>query len=88
MDSNALDRHITGNWGEDSLGGDDFVKARDLAHSNVGTRIFVSADDVAVPIVATVEKVAITSGFVHVTAKEFTPVLVFGLDDTVELADD
>lgn len=87
LDSNALDRHITGNWGEDSVP-EEFIKAERLAYQPLGTRIDVSKETHPVEIVATIERVSITSGFVYVTAEEFANTLVFPQDAMVRLADD
>jgi hypothetical protein len=87
MDSNALDRHITGNWGEDSVG-EEYIKADRLPFQPIGTRIDVSKDTDPEEIVATLVSATVTSGFVYVTAEEYACTLVFSENVMVGLASD
>jgi hypothetical protein len=88
MNSNDLDRSITGNWGEDSVA-PEFVKARELAEFELTQPIVI---DVASQtgdrqIRATVKDIAVASGFVYVTAEEFEWPIVIPEEASVYFAD-
>lgn len=89
MTMEGLDRHITGNWGEDSVP-PEFVKARELADFETGAEIVLDAapqtDEKAIPV--TVTNVAITSGMVYVATKELAWPLVIPEDDRVYFAEE
>lgn len=85
--SASLDRHITGNYGEDSVA-PEFITAREL--DDLGTEVPIVIDaapqtvDNEIPV--TVTKVAITSGFVYVTTKELEYQLIIPEDALVWFA--
>lgn len=89
MTMEDLDRHITGNWGEDSVP-TEFVKARELADFETGAEIVIDVapqtDEKAIPV--TVTKVAITSGMAYVETKELAWPLVIPEDEAVYFAQD
>lgn len=89
IDGRTLDRHITGNWGEDSVSS-EFVKAKELGDFDTEQEIVIDAapqtDEREIPVTAT--KVTITSGMVYVYTKELAWPLVIPEDDTVWFAGD
>lgn len=90
MDAGSLDRHITGNWGEDSVA-PEFVTARKLGDFEVGQEIRIDVAPrtaEAWPCPLTVEKVAITSGMVYVKTKELAWPLAIPEGETVWFAED
>lgn len=84
MDAGSLDRHITGNWGEDSVA-PEFVKARELGDFEATEEIVIDAapQTGGEPLRVTVEEVAITSGMVYVKTKELAWPLVIPEGETV-----
>lgn len=86
--SASLDRHITGNYGEDSVA-PEFVKARELAdfETIVPCIIDVAPQSSESSIPATVTNVAISSGFVYIETKEFEYRFILMVDDVVYFAD-
>lgn len=89
IDGRALDRHITGNWGEDSVA-PEFVKARELGDFEVSQEVVIDAapqtSDKEIPV--TVTKVSITSGMVYVETRELAWPLVIPEDETVHFAEE
>lgn len=89
MDAASLDRHITGNWGEDSVA-PEFVTARELGDFGMEQEIVIDATahtaEGSTPV--TVEKVSITSGMVYVQTKELAWPLAIPEDATVWFAGD
>lgn len=85
----GLDQHITGNWGEDSVA-PEFIKAEELGdmEASATIRIDVAPQSEERQIVATVKSVAITSGFVYVTAEEFAYPFIIPVGTMVYFADD
>ncbi|GHB51859.1 hypothetical protein GCM10010331_44250 [Streptomyces xanthochromogenes] len=91
MGMQGLDRHITGNWGEDSVA-PEFIKASELGdyemHEIDGSVVIDAAPESAeqaVPV--TVTDVRITSGMVYVTTEELAWPLVLPEDAAVCFAD-
>lgn len=87
MDSNALDRHITGNWGEDSVG-EDFIPARELPYRGAALRIDVASEKDPEEIVATIRTAVDKGDYISVDAEEFQYVFVIPADAQVRLASD
>ncbi|MFE0472371.1 hypothetical protein ACFW2V_12190 [Streptomyces sp. NPDC058947] len=89
MNAGDLDRHITGNWGEDSVA-PEFITARELGDLGAEQKVVIDAapqtEEEHIPV--TVEKVSITSGMVYVTTKELAWPLVIPEDETVWFADE
>lgn len=87
MDANNLDRHITGNWGEDSVA-PEFIAARKLGDFGVDQEVVIDAapqtDEKQIPV--TVREVSISSGMVYVTTKELAYRLVIPENETVWFA--
>jgi hypothetical protein len=87
MDAGSLDRHITGNWGEDSVA-PEFVTARELGDFEASQEVVI---DVAPrtsheEIRATVKKVSVTSGMVYVETEELAWPLVIPENELVYFA--
>lgn len=84
----GLDKHITGNWGEDSVA-PEFVKASELADFGREQEVVIDAapqtEEEAIPV--TVKDVRITSGMVYVDTEELAWTLVIPEDATVWFAD-
>lgn len=66
----------------------EFIKAEELGDYEDNPRIDVAPQTAERAIVATVTSVAITSGFVHVTAEEFEYPFVIPFGTLVYFADD
>lgn len=85
---NGLDRHITGNWGEDSVTPDS-IKARELGNFADGAGVVIDATShtgtETVPV--TVESVIISWGNVYVTTTELAWPLMIPEDATVWFAE-
>lgn len=84
----GLDRHITGNWGEDSVSA-EFVRARELADFEARDAVVVDAAPLTAekPVPVTVTDARITSGMVHVQTVELEWPLVIPEDAHVYFAD-
>ncbi|MFF1701233.1 hypothetical protein [Streptomyces sp. NPDC058252] len=84
----GLDRHITGNWGEDSVA-PEFVKARELGDFEAREAVVIDAAPQIAdkPIPVTVMEVRITSGMVYVDTVELEWPLVIPENATVWFAD-
>jgi hypothetical protein len=89
VDAGSLDKHITGNWGEDSVA-PEFVTARELGDFEMEQRVVIDAAPQTAdkPIPVTVEKVSITSGMVYVTTEELAWPLVIPEGELVYFADE
>jgi hypothetical protein len=88
-DMQGLDRHITGNWGEDWVP-PDFIKVRelcDLAARQV-VRIDVAPQTADRPIVATIKRVVDKGSYVSVWAEEYAYPFVMDKDMTVFFANE
>lgn len=86
--SASLDRHITGNHGEDSVAPES-ITARELAYLVAEAPIVVidaAPQTVDNEIPVTVTEVAITSGFAYVTTKELEYQLIIPEDALVRFA--
>jgi hypothetical protein len=89
MDGNSLDRHITGNYGEDSVT-PDFVKAHQLGDFGLDGELVIDISlrgegaDEEIPV--TVTEVRITSGLVYLHTKELAYQLVLTHDEIVWFA--
>ncbi len=84
----GLDRHITGNYGEDSVA-PEFVRAWELGDFEMLEKVVIDVArqgaEKGIPV--TVKEVRITSGMVYVTTEELSWPLVIPEDEVVYFTD-